>query len=114
MWLVIERGFRKTKSQAIKIAFETLEFCTYNGKGGITGLKDFLSRFRVVMNTITEAGSKSDDFMVTDAFEREFKRIPELKEELVGWSARSQNQSAIPSHGNGKRQTMFAPTSKAR
>ena len=82
MGIVIERGFLKSKLQAIKLAMETLKFCTYSGKGGVIALKDFLSRFRIVMNTIIEAGGKTDDFTVTDAFEKEFKRIPEMKESV--------------------------------
>ena len=72
MWIVIEKSFRKSKLHAIKVSMEPLKFCTYSGKGGIVALKDFLSRFRIVMNTIIEAGGKTDDFVVTDAFEREF------------------------------------------
>ena len=45
-------------------------------------MKDFLSRFRITMNRITEAGGKVDDFVVTDMFEREFKKIPELKDNV--------------------------------
>jgi hypothetical protein len=61
---------------------ETLKVCTYNGKGGVFTLKDFLGQLKIVMNTITEAGGKTDDFTVTDAFEIEFKRIPEMRESV--------------------------------
>ena len=45
-------------------------------------LKDFLSKFGIVMNKITEAGGQFDDSIGAEAFEKEFKRIPELKESV--------------------------------
>ena len=81
MWIVTGRGFRKSKMQAIKLAMETLKFCTYSGKGGVVARKDFLSWFKIVMNRITEG--KTDDFTVTDAFEKEFKRILEMRKSVT-------------------------------
>ena len=68
--MVIERKFRKTKSQEIKIAREELKFCVYSGKGGCVALKDFLSKFGIIMNKITEAGGQFDDSIGAEAFER--------------------------------------------
>ena len=61
---------------------EALKYRTYSGKGSIVALEDFLSRFNIVRNNITEAGGRTDDFNVTDAFEKEFQRIPEMKESV--------------------------------
>ena len=82
MWIIIHRSFRKGEAQGIKLAMEALKFCTYSGKGGVVALEDFLSRFNIVRNNITEAGGRTDDFNVTDAFEKEFKRIPEMRESV--------------------------------
>ena len=81
-WVIIARHFQQDQGAAQHYAMEELRYCKYLGSGGIPSLKTFLSKFKLALNNVSEAGGTVDDsnFLVKDMFANEFRRIPELKD----------------------------------
>ena len=81
-WIVVCRTFKRDNITARTLAMQELKHCIYTGSGGITNLKAFMSKFKAARNHISEAGNGNvyDDHTLAQAFDAEFRKVPEFRD----------------------------------